>query len=118
MALEPEILILDEPTAGQDYKRYKEFMSFIKTIADNGVGIILITHDMHLALEYANRAVVLCNGSIIANNTPSIILGERYLMEKSNLKETSLSQMAEIMGLNPETLMNSFINFENQGGIR
>lgn len=118
LALEPEILILDEPTAGQDYKRYKEFMSFIKTIADNGVGIILITHDMHLALEYANRAVVLCNGSIIANNTPSIILGERYLMEKSNLKETSLSQMAEIMGLNPETLMNSFINFENQGGIR
>ena len=118
LALEPEILILDEPTAGQDYKRYKEFMSFIKTIADNGVGIILITHDMHLALEYANRAVVLCNGNIIANNSPSIILGEKELMEKSNLKETSLSQMAEIMGLNPETLMNSFINFENQGGMR
>ena len=118
LALEPEILILDEPTAGQDYKRYKEFMSFIKTIADNGVGIILITHDMHLALEYANRAVVLCNGNIIANNSPSIILGEKELMEKSNLKETSLSQMAEIMGLDPETLMNSFINFENQGGVR
>ena len=118
LALEPEILILDEPTAGQDYKRYKEFMNFIKIIANNGVGIILITHDMHLALEYANRAVVLCNGSIIANNSPSIILGEKELLKKSNLKETSLSQMAEIMGLNPETLMDSFINFENQGGIR
>ncbi|MCX3066886.1 ABC transporter ATP-binding protein [Cetobacterium somerae] len=118
LALEPEVLILDEPTAGQDYKRYKEFMNFIKEIANKGVGIILITHDMHLALEYANRAIVLCNGTIIANNSPSIILGEKELMEKSNLKETSLSQMAEIMGLDPEMLMNSFINFENQGGMR
>lgn len=118
LALEPEVLILDEPTAGQDYKRYKEFMNFIKEIANKGVGIILITHDMHLALEYANRAIVLCTGTIIANNSPSIILGEKELMEKSNLKETSLSQMAEIMGLDPEMLMNSFINFENQGGIR
>lgn len=118
LALEPEVLILDEPTTGQDYKRYKEFMNFIKEIANKGVGIILITHDMHLALEYANRAIVLCNGTIIANNSPSIILGEKELMEKSNLKETSLSQMAEIMGLDPEMLMNSFINFENQGGMR
>ena len=118
LALEPEVLILDEPTAGQDYKRYKEFMNFIKEIANKGVGIILITHDMHLALEYANRAIVLCNGTIIANNSPSIILGEKELMEKSNLKETSLSQMAKIMGLDPEMLMNSFINFENQGGMR
>lgn len=118
LALEPEVLILDEPTAGQDYKRYKEFMNFIKEVANKGVGIILITHDMHLALEYANRAIVLCNGTIIANNSPSIILGEKELMEKSNLKETSLSQMAEIMSLDPEVLMNSFINFENQGGMR
>ncbi|MGL5350188.1 MAG: ABC transporter ATP-binding protein [Cetobacterium sp.] len=118
LALEPEVLILDEPTAGQDYKRYKEFMSFIKDIAKKGVGIILITHDMHLALEYANRAVVLCNGTIVANNTPTIILGEKELMEKSNLKETSLSQMAKIMKLDSEILMNSFINFENVGGIR
>ena len=118
LALEPEVLILDEPTAGQDYKRYKEFMSFIKEVAKNGVGIILITHDMHLALEYANRAVVLCNGNIAANNTPTIILGEKELMEKSNLKETSLSQMAKIMKLDSEILMNSFINFENVGGIR
>ncbi|MGL4788961.1 MAG: hypothetical protein ACRCWZ_04340, partial [Cetobacterium sp.] len=101
-----------------DYKRYKEFMSFIKDIAKKGVGIILITHDMHLALEYANRAVVLCNGTIVANNTPTIILGEKELMEKSNLKETSLSQMAKIMKLDSEILMNSFINFENVGGIR
>ncbi|MBC2850266.1 ABC transporter ATP-binding protein [Cetobacterium sp. 8H] len=118
LALEPKVLILDEPTAGQDYKRYKEFMEFIKSIASQGVGIILITHDMHLALEYANRSIVLCGGTIIANEKPANILGQKDLMEKSNLKETSLSQMAEIMGLNAQFLMNSFINFENQGGDR
>ncbi|MGL6066243.1 MAG: ABC transporter ATP-binding protein [Cetobacterium sp.] len=118
LALQPEVLILDEPTAGQDYKRYKDFMKFVKEIAKNGVAIILITHDMHLALEYANRAVVLCNGNIVANDPPSVILGRIDLMEKSNLKETSLSHMAQLMGLDSEKLMNSFINFENIGGVK
>ncbi|MGL5356330.1 MAG: ABC transporter ATP-binding protein [Cetobacterium sp.] len=117
LALEPGVLILDEPTAGQDYKKYKEFMKFVKEIARNGVAIILITHDMHLALEYANRAVVLCNGTIIKNSTPSLILGEKELLQKSNLKETSLSRMANLMNLDSEMLMNSFINFENNGGF-
>ncbi|MGL6169058.1 MAG: AAA family ATPase, partial [Fusobacteriaceae bacterium] len=118
LALQPEVLILDEPTAGQDYKRYKDFMKFVKEIAQNGVAIILITHDMHLALEYANRAVVLCNGTLVANDPPSVILGKTDLMEKSNLKETSLSHMADLMGLDSEKLMNSFINFENIGGTK
>ncbi|MGL4997646.1 MAG: ABC transporter ATP-binding protein [Cetobacterium sp.] len=118
LALQPEVLILDEPTAGQDYKRYKDFMKFVKEIARNGVAIILITHDMHLALEYANRAVVLCNGTLVANDPPSVILGKTDLMEKSNLKETSLSHMADLMGLDSEKLMNSFINFENIGGTK
>ncbi|MGL4988214.1 MAG: ABC transporter ATP-binding protein [Cetobacterium sp.] len=117
LALEPGVLILDEPTAGQDYKKYKEFMKFVKEIAKNGVAIILITHDMHLALEYANRAVVLCNGTIIKNSTPSLILGDQDLLQKSNLKETSLSRMANLMNLDSEMLMNSFINFENNGGL-
>lgn len=114
LALEPKVLILDEPTAGQDYKRYKEFMQFIKEIAKKGVGIILITHDMHLALEYSNRSIVLCQGTIIANNHPSVILGEKELMRKSRLKETSLSSMAELMNIEPEILMNTFINHENR----
>lgn len=118
LALNPKVLILDEPTAGQDYKRYREFMAFIKEIALQGVGIILITHDMHLALEYANRAIVLCEGTLIANDKPANILGQKKLMERSNLKETSLSQMAEIMNMDPQLLMDSFINFETQGGDR
>lgn len=116
LALEPKVLILDEPTAGQDYKRYREFMSFIKEIAKNKVSIVLITHDMHLALEYANRAIVLSNGTIIANDSPASILENSEILEKANLKETSLSEMARIMNLDPKLLMDSFINFEIEGG--
>lgn len=116
LALEPKVLILDEPTAGQDYRHYKEFMEFIKKVAESGVGIILITHDMHLALEYADRGVVLCGGELIANDEPKIILGNVEVMKKSNLKETSLSKMAKIMDLNSEEVMSSFINFERDGG--
>lgn len=114
LALNPKILILDEPTAGQDYQHYKEFMKFIKSLANNGVAIILITHDMHLALEYCDRAIVLCEGKILADDTPAKILSKSYLMEKSNLEETSLSKMAKIIGISPNLLMESFINFENK----
>lgn len=114
LALDPEILILDEPTAAQDYKHYKEFMKFIKKLADKGVSIILITHDMHLALEYADRAIVLCNGEVIAIDAPANILENSDIMEKSNLKETSLSEMGKIMGIDPTLLMNSFINYEHK----
>lgn len=113
LVLKPKILILDEPTAGQDFKHYREFMTFIKEIANSGVGIILITHDMHLALEYCDRAIVLCQGTLIGDDKPSIILSEKELMKKSNLKETSLSKLGRDMGVSPEKVMNTFIKYEN-----
>lgn len=117
LSLDPEILILDEPTAGQDYKHYLEFMEFIKEIAASGVGILLITHDMHLALEYAKRAVVLSKGEVIADREVSSILGDRDIMERANLKETSLSLLADRAGICPMKLMNTFINYEHRGEV-
>ena len=117
LSLDPEILILDEPTAGQDYKHYLEFMEFIKEIAASGMGILLITHDMHLALEYADRAVVLSRGEVIADREVSSILGDRESMERANLKETSLSLLAERAGICPVDLMNTFINYEHRGEV-
>lgn len=115
LALNPKILILDEPTAGQDYRHYKEFMKFIKNLTiTHQISIILITHDMHLALEYSNRSIVLCDGKIVANNFPSNVLSNESLMKKSSLKESSLSKMAKLMNLSPELVMNSFITFENK----
>lgn len=114
LALDPEVLILDEPTAGQDHKHYVEFMEFVGEIAEKGVGILLITHDMHLALEYAHRAVVLSGGRVIADRGISSILGDRQIMERANLKETSLSSLAEKAGIEPVDLMNTFINYEHK----
>jgi len=116
LSLDPQILILDEPTAGQDHKHYLEFMEFIKEIAVSGVGILLITHDMHLALEYGDRAVVLSRGQVIADREVSSILGDKNIMERANLKETSLSKLAERAGICSIDLMNTFINYEHREG--
>ncbi len=96
LIMNPEIIILDEPTAGQDHKNYVVFMNFLESLKHIGISIVIITHDMHLALEYANRAVVISDGTIIADNLVSTILSNKKIMEKANLSETSISKLAEI----------------------
>lgn len=106
----PKLIILDEPTAGQDYYHYKQFMSFIRTLAEKGISFIFITHDMNLALEYANRAVVLHEGKIIANNTVSAVLGDQGTLQRANLREISLIKLAKLSGIpTPETFVKLYI---------
>ncbi|MGL4483721.1 MAG: energy-coupling factor ABC transporter ATP-binding protein, partial [Anaerovoracaceae bacterium] len=113
LVLKPEVIILDEPTAGQDYKHYTEIMEFLAEINRLGITVILITHDMHLMLEYTPRAVVLCDGEILADKTASEVLTDTKLIEKANLKETSLYYLAQKCGIKDETaFVNSFINYE------
>ncbi len=114
LALDPKVIILDEPTAGQDHKHYLEFMEFINILSKNGIGIILITHDMHLALEYADRGIVLSKGKIIADAKISQILTDEDVMERGNLKKTSLSKLALKSGVDPIELMETFINYEHR----
>ena len=103
----PKLIILDEPTAGQDYYHYKQFMSFIRKLAKKGISFIFITHDMNLALEYADRAIVLHEGRIIANHTASIVLGHPATLQRANLKESSLFKLVKFSGIaNPENLWN------------
>lgn len=99
LALEPEILILDEPTAGQDFRHYTEFMEFIRGLNRTGTTILLITHDMHLALEYVPRAVVLSEGEIIADSSPARILVDDDVTTRANLVRTSLDALAAAVGL-------------------
>ncbi|MCT4509132.1 MAG: ABC transporter ATP-binding protein [Tepidibacter sp.] len=114
LILEPKILILDEPTAGQDHKHYTEFMEFIKSLAAKGISIILITHDMHLALEYTNRAIVMCDGKKIADDRVSNVLADEKVIKQANLKETSLSKLANLLGIEDVNLfIQSFIDYEN-----
>jgi len=116
LVMHPEIMILDEPTAGQDYRHYTEIMEFIKKInEESGITIIMITHDMHLMLEYTNRAIVVADGELIAVDTPSAILTDEKLSERAYLKKTSLYDMAVACGIDePSQFVDRFISYERQ----
>lgn len=115
LVLNPKILILDEPTAGQDYRHYKDIMDFLVEINKLGITVILITHDMHLMLEYTPRAVVLSSGLKIADTLASSVLTDSEVIEKANLKETSLYKLSNIAGIEDGTsFVQSFIDYERQ----
>ena len=111
----PELLILDEPTAGQDLKHYTELMEFLKELNEQGVTIIMITHDMHLMLEYTSRCVVIANGQLLSDSTPVKVLSKPELVSEASLKETSLYQLAMKANLqSAEMLTESFIHYDRR----
>jgi energy-coupling factor transport system ATP-binding protein len=114
LVMQPEIMILDEPTAGQDYHHYTEIMEFIKKINEKyGITIIMITHDMHLMLEYTNRSIVIADGRLLSIDTPAAILTDEALAEKANLKKTSLYDMALACGIEQTSgFVEHFISYE------
>ena len=115
LVLDPSIIILDEPTAGQDYRHYTEIMAFLREINRTGVTIILITHDMHLMLEYTPRAVVLSEGRKLADTHASNVLTDMKVIREANLKETSLYHLAQMVNLPDETaFVQRFIDYEWQ----
>ncbi len=115
LVLEPELILLDEPTAGQDYQHYHEMMTFIHSLNQLGLTIIMITHDMHLMLEYTQRTIVLADGSILADASPAIILGDPVVTKAANLEETSLYTLARVNQLpNPTGFTAAFIASEKE----
>ena len=115
LVLEPEIIILDEPTAGQDLKTYTEIMDFLKHLNNLGKTIIIITHDMHLMLEYTSRSLAFAKGKLIADTTPIELLTNPELISKASLKRTSLYKLAKHYSLpDPNKFVQAYINFEQQ----
>ncbi|MGG6313407.1 DUF3744 domain-containing protein [Paenibacillus macerans] len=115
LTLKPKLMILDEPTAGQDYRHYTEFMDFIDRLAAEGLAFLFITHDMHLALEYADRAAVMAGGRIIASGTVAEVLSDSEAAGRANLRETSLSRFAKARGLDsPARFVQAFIAAEKK----
>lgn len=114
LVMKPEILILDEPTAGQDYHHYTEIMEFLKEINETqGTTIIMITHDMHLMLEYTNRAIVVADGQLLTIDTPAKVLTDETITAPAYLKQTSLYEMAVKCGIeDPSQFVQRFINYE------
>ncbi|MGG4554167.1 ABC transporter ATP-binding protein [Paenibacillus humicus] len=110
LVLDPALIILDEPTAGQDYRHYTEFMGFIERLAARGTAFLFITHDMHLALEYADRAVVLAGGEVIAAGKVAEVLSDAEVTDRARLREDSLSRFARLCGLSsPSRLVEAYL---------
>ena len=113
LVMNPKILILDEPTAGQDYHHYTEIMEFLKSLNDQGVTIVMITHDMHLMLEYTPHAIVIHGGEKIGDATAVDILTNEEIADKASLKITSLYELAMKAGIaNPTGFVQNFIDYE------
>ncbi len=117
LVMNPEILILDEPTAGQDYRHYTEIMEFLKEINERlNITVIMITHDMHLMLEYTDRAVVIADGRMLADDTPARVLTDEAISDRAYLKKTSLYDLAVKCGIgDPSGFVDRFIYFERRG---
>lgn len=116
LVMNPQVLILDEPTAGQDYRHYTEIMEFLKELNEKyGITIIMITHDMHLMLEYTDRAIVIADGQLIADDTPANVLTNEWIADKAYLKKTSLYDLAVKCGIEDASgFAERFIYFERQ----
>ena len=113
---EPKLLILDEPTAGQDYRHYTEIMEFLKHLNETlGITIIMITHDMHLMLEYTDRAIVIADGELIADDKPAKVLTDEAVADRAYLKKTSLYDLAVRCGIGDASgFAERFIYYERQ----
>ena len=112
---DPELIILDEPTAGQDFRHYTEIMEFLRKLNERGVTVVMITHDMHLMLEYTPRALVFSDGQLIADRRASEVLCDPELIERAALKETSLFTLANQCEITPpEAFVERFIGEDRE----
>lgn len=109
LVLKTEIIILDEPTAGQDYKTYTDIMNFLDSLQKQGHTIVMITHDMQLMLEYSDRCLVVVEGEIIADDKPVTILNQKDLLESANLKQTSLYTLGQKLSSDPVEVTQYYI---------
>ncbi len=115
MVLEPKVIILDEPTAGQDYRHYTEIMEFLSELNRQGITVIMITHDMHLMLEYADRSIAFSHGLIIKDSDCAAMLTDSEVIREASLKETSLYTLSKKAGIADATdFVRRFISYERE----
>ena len=115
LVLRPKVILLDEPTAGQDYRHYTEIMEFLLDLNCRGITVLMVTHDMHLMLEYARRAIVFSDGQLIADAPCAEILTDGEIIRRASLKETSLYALAQRCGIEDgRAFVSRFIDYERE----
>lgn len=97
LSVKPEVLILDEPTAGQDEFFRRELIALIKELQNEGKTVLLVTHDIEFAAETADRWIVLADGEIVGNERPEVVMRDKGIMERGGLRPTHLFQLLEAM---------------------
>ncbi|HFQ5442214.1 TPA: ABC transporter ATP-binding protein [Vibrio vulnificus] len=114
LALEPELLILDEPTAGQDYRNYTSMLSFIEKLnRELGITVVIISHDMHLVLEYTTRSIVIADSQLVADAPMTDVFSNPALLDRANLTTTSLYELATRLNMaETNAFMQHFIDVE------
>ena len=117
LVLNPEIILLDEPTAGQDQRHYTEMMDFLDELNQQGHTIIMITHDMQLMLDYSDRAIVVVDGQVLADQSPAQVLSNHELIAAANLKETSIFSLAEKLGVDPLALTQFYMRKKEESHV-
>ena len=117
LVLGPEIILLDEPTAGQDQRNYTEIMNFLDELNQQGHTIIMITHDMQLMLDYSDRAIVVVDGNILADKSPAQVLTDKNLIAEANLKETSIFTLAKKLGVDPLALTEFYMQEKGRSHV-
>ena len=117
LVLNPEIILLDEPTAGQDQRHYTEMMDFLDELNQQGHTIIMITHDMQLMLDYSDRAIVVVDGQVLADQSPAQVLSNHELIAAANLKETSIFSLAEKLGVDPLALTQFYMQKKEESHV-
>ena len=115
LVLGPEILVLDEPTAGQDQRNYTEIMEFLDSLQEKGHTIVMITHDMQLMLDYSDRALVVSDGQILADLSPAELFTHPEILQEANLKETSIFALANRLGMDPLALTQFYMQQKGVG---
>ena len=115
LVLGPEILVLDEPTAGQDQRNYTDIMEFLDSLQEKGHTIVMITHDMQLMLDYSDRALVVSDGQILADLSPAELFTHPDILQGANLKETSIFALANRLGMDPLALTQFYMQQKGAG---
>jgi energy-coupling factor transport system ATP-binding protein len=98
LAMQPDILILDEPTTGQDFKRAKEIMDMAVRLHEAGKTILVITHDMNLAAEYCERVVVLAGGKVLLDSPTREAFQNDAALRESSLRPPQVTLLGRALG--------------------